>query len=53
VGSRLPAPFERDPLTPVDARAFAAAVDQDDETPAAAAADDDGIEPFAEIEPID
>ena len=29
VGSRLPAPFERDPMTPVDARAFAAEIAAD------------------------
>ena len=30
VGSRLPAPFERDPMTPVDARAFADEIVADD-----------------------
>jgi len=51
VGSRLPAPFERDPMTPVDARAFAAAVGADEATDRPADGDDVDIEP--EIEPID
>jgi DNA polymerase-4 len=32
VGSRLPAPFERDPMTPVDARAFAADIARAEKT---------------------
>jgi DNA polymerase IV len=35
VGSRLPAPFERDPMTPVDARRFAAEIATDDDDAAA------------------
>jgi DNA polymerase-4 len=52
VGSRLPAPFERDPMTPVDARAFAADIGADDEPDPGPAADD-GIDPDPSIEPID
>ena len=48
VGSRLPAPFERDPMTPVDPRALDASPDAD--APDRPAADDDDID---EIEPID
>jgi hypothetical protein len=46
VGSRLPAPFERDPMTPVDPRSL------DAEASEAPPGDrgDDGID---EIEPID
>ena len=51
VGSRLPAPFERDPMTPVDARAFAAAVGADEPTDRSADGDDIDVDP--EIEPID
>jgi DNA polymerase-4 len=36
VGSRLPAPFERDPMTPVDARGLAAAEPGDDDAGPAA-----------------
>jgi DNA polymerase-4 len=50
VGSRLPAPFEHDPMTPVDARAFAAAVGADEPTDRPAEDDDIDIDP--EIEPI-
>ncbi len=49
VGSRLPAPFERDPMTPVDPRSLEvteADVDPGDRVDS----DDDGID---EIEPID
>jgi DNA polymerase IV len=52
VGSRLPAPFERDPMTPVDARAFAAEVTTED-PPDAAPADDVGDDVPPEIEPIE
>ena len=50
VGSRLPAPFERDPMTPVDPRSL--------DTPGGAnrgepAPDDEMIDPVPEIEPID
>ncbi len=55
VGSRLPAPFERDPMTPVDPRSMAA-----DATPGEPIADsvllEDGVDADAadpEIEPID
>jgi DNA polymerase-4 len=42
VGSRLPAPFERDPMTPVDARGLAAAEPGDDDAgPAAGTAAED------------
>ena len=51
VGSRLPAPFERDPMTPADKRALVGPADDDDRgrTPS----DDDDIETRPEIEPID
>ena len=51
VGARLPAPFERDPMTPVDARAFAAEVGTDDGSDAAP--EDDRIDRDSAIEPID
>ncbi|MBA2719636.1 MAG: DNA polymerase IV [Chloroflexi bacterium] len=47
VGARLPAPFERDPMTPVDPRALDAADPQPD--PGADRGDDE----IDEIEPID
>jgi DNA polymerase-4 len=50
VGSRLPAPFERDPMTPVDPRTIDAAT-ADAESPDV---DPDGdLGPGSEIEPID
>jgi DNA polymerase-4 len=53
VGSRLPAPFERDPMTPVDPRSIATGDQLDETVPDGAAAGEelDGIDP--EIEPID
>jgi DNA polymerase IV len=48
VGSRLPAPFERDPMTPVDPRSLDAPTSEPEE--AATGDDTDGID---EIEPID
>ncbi len=52
VGARLPAPFERDPMTPVDQRAFAAEVGSD-EVPDPASPSDDGIDPPTDFEPIE
>ena len=51
VGSRLPAPFERDPMTPVDPRALDADADRDAVDPTDLVdADGDGID---ETEPIE
>jgi hypothetical protein len=52
VGSRLPAPFERDPMTPVDSRTFAAEVEADG-GPDPAPPGEDGIDLPADFEPID
>jgi DNA polymerase-4 len=52
VGSRLPAPFERDPMTPVDSRTFAAEVEADG-GPNPAPPGEDGIDLPADFEPID
>jgi DNA polymerase-4 len=52
VGSRLPAPFERDPMTPVDSRTFAAEVEADGGTDPAPPGED-GIDLPADFEPID
>ena len=49
VGSRLPAPFERDPMTPVDPRSLAA----DPSAEPARDGGDDGDDGIDEIEPID
>ena len=49
VGSRLPAPFERDPMTPVDPRS----IDLGEDAPSEPAPDDEMIDPPSEIEPIE
>ena len=49
VGSRLPAPFERDPMTPVDPRSLEVTEAETDPRDRAGS-DDDGLD---EIEPID
>jgi len=52
VGSRLPAPFERDPMTPVDPRSMATTNGSDEAAPDGTAGEElDEIDP--EIEPID
>ena len=62
VGSRLPAPFERDPMTPVDKRSIAVDDGSDEATPDRAAEGDEGDEadeadeadgPEPGIEPMD
>jgi DNA polymerase IV len=52
VGSRLPAPFERDPMTPVDPRSIAT-TDPGEDVRAEAATDDDELDSVTEIEPIE
>jgi hypothetical protein len=47
IGARLPAPFERDPMTPVDVRTLAA---PDDETPPAGADDATDLDAVADEE---
>ena len=51
VGSRLPAPFERDPMTPVDARGLAAADPGEDGVGPTADPDLDGIDIVDEGDP--
>jgi DNA polymerase IV len=51
VGARLPAPFERDPMTPVDPRSLEAPLAEPGDAPVDE--DTDGIDRIDEIEPID
>ena len=53
VGSRLPAPFERDPMTPVDRRSIGVDDRPVEPVPDGAAPRDDADEVDPEIEPAD